>query len=93
MNELKEFIGRLHASYNVTNVILTSDHGFLLNDIDFKEKDKHPVKEDFVEKKTRYYLTRKDDDADESDKMFHGFLNTMLKIIFSYFVTSFYRFV
>lgn len=61
INELVEFIGRLHASYNVTNVILTSDHGFLLNDIEFKEKDKHPVKEDNVEKKTRYYLTRHDD--------------------------------
>ena len=58
--ELVEFIGRLHASYNVSNVILTSDHGFLLNDIEFKDKDKQPVKEDYVEKKTRYYLTRSD---------------------------------
>lgn len=61
VDELVEFIGRLHASYNVSNVILTSDHGFLLNDIEFKEKDKHPVKEDHIEKKTRYYLTRRDD--------------------------------
>ena len=68
VNELVEFIGRLHASYNVTNVILTSDHGFLLNDIEFKEKDKHPVKEDFVEKKTRYYLTRRDDIVDGATK-------------------------
>ena len=68
VNELVEFIGRLHASYNVTNVILTSDHGFLLNDIVFKEKDKHPVKEDFVEKKTRYYLTRRDDIVDGATK-------------------------
>lgn len=64
VDELVEFISRLHASYNVSNVILTSDHGFLLNDIEFKEKDKHPVKEDFVEKKTRYYLTRRNDEQD-----------------------------
>jgi len=61
VEELVEFIGRLHASYNISNVILTSDHGFLLNDIEFREKDKHQVKEDHVEKKTRYYLTRRDD--------------------------------
>ena len=61
IDELVDFINKLHGSYNVTNVILTSDHGFLLNDIEFKEKDKHQVKEDHVEKKTRYYLTRRDD--------------------------------
>ena len=61
VDELVDFINKLHGSYKVTNVILTSDHGFLLNDIEFKEKDKHQVKEDHVEKKTRYYLTRRDD--------------------------------
>ena len=68
VDELVEFIGRLHASYNISNVILTSDHGFILNDIEFKEKDKHPVKEDHIEKKTRYYLTRRNDDADGATK-------------------------
>ena len=42
-------------------MILTADHGFLFEDKEFAEKDKHPVKEDCFEKKTRYYLTRKDD--------------------------------
>ena len=64
INQLVEFIGRLHASYNITNVIVTSDHGFLFNDIEFKEKDKHPVKEEHVEKKPRYYLTRRSDTAE-----------------------------
>ena len=42
----------------MTNVIVTSDHGFLFNDIVFEDKGKHPVTEDNIEKKTRYYLTQ-----------------------------------
>ena len=61
ISKLREFIQRLHASYNVNNVILIADHGFLFEDKEFADKDKHPVKEDSIEKKTRYYLTRKDD--------------------------------
>lgn len=61
INKLRDFIQRLHASYNIHNVILTADHGFLFEDKEFAEKDKHPVKEDCIEKKTRYYLTRRDD--------------------------------
>jgi len=61
INKLRDFIQRLHATYNIHNVILTADHGFLFEDKEFEEKDKHPVKEDCIEKKTRYYLTRRDD--------------------------------
>ncbi len=61
INKLRDFIQRLHATYNINNVILTADHGFLFEDKEFAEKDKHPVKEDCIEKKTRYYLTRRDD--------------------------------
>lgn len=61
INKLRDFIQRIHATYNIHNVILTADHGFLFEDKEFAEKDKHPVKEDCFEKKTRYYLTRKDD--------------------------------
>jgi len=55
--ELKELIGSLHSSQNVTNVILTADHGFLYNDMPFADKDKHRISEDTVELKTRYYLS------------------------------------
>ena len=58
VKELASLVNTLHASLNVTNVIVTSDHGFLFNDIAFEDKDKHPVTEETVEKKTRYYLTR-----------------------------------
>lgn len=61
INKLRNFIQSLHASYNINNVILTADHGFLFEDKEFAEKDKHPVKEDCIEKKTRYYLTRRDE--------------------------------
>lgn len=57
INQLTILISRLHASWNVNNVILTSDHGFIYNDIRFEEKDKHSVTEYCIEKKTRYYLT------------------------------------
>ena len=57
IEQLTVLIKRLHASWNVTNVIVTSDHGFIYNDMVFEEKDKHSVNEDYIEKKTRYYLT------------------------------------
>lgn len=57
VNELKDFIATLHATYNVTNVIVTSDHGFLYNDVEYNDTNKHKVPEDAIELKTRYYLT------------------------------------
>lgn len=59
VDELVQLINSLHGTYNVNDVLLTSDHGFLLNDIQFEEKDKIPVpsSENPLEKKTRYYLT------------------------------------
>lgn len=57
IEQLAVLIKRLHATWNVTNVIITSDHGFIYNDMIFEDKDKHSINEDFIEKKTRYYLT------------------------------------
>uniref|UniRef100_UPI004024E540 BREX-1 system phosphatase PglZ type A n=1 Tax=Prevotella sp. TaxID=59823 RepID=UPI004024E540 len=57
ITELTTLISRLHATWNVYDVLLTADHGFLYNDIEFEEKDKHNVTDESVEKKTRYYLT------------------------------------
>ena len=64
--ELKDWIKKLHATFNVTRVILTSDHGFLYNDIQFTEKDKHHVTEKAVEINSRYYLTESSADASEA---------------------------
>lgn len=57
IEQLAVLIKRLHSTWNVTNVIVTSDHGFVYNDMVFEEKDKHSINEDYIEKKTRYYLT------------------------------------
>ena len=57
IKDLATMIPKIHASYNVTELFVTSDHGFLFNDIEFTEKDKHKVEEDTLEKSSRYYLT------------------------------------
>ncbi len=65
VEQLAVLIRRLHASWNVVDVLLTADHGFIYNDIDFEEKDKHPVTaQGIVEKKTRYYLSQQADAQD-----------------------------
>jgi hypothetical protein len=58
INELDDLVHKIHETYNVTEVYITSDHGFLFNDQEFKEKDKHKVAEDVLEKSSRYYLTK-----------------------------------
>ena len=57
IEQLTVLIRKLHSSWNVTNVILPSDHGFIYNDMRFEEKDKHSLTEEFIQNKTRYYLT------------------------------------
>lgn len=68
IEDLTVLVRRLHATWNVTNVIVTSDHGFIYNDMNFEDKDKHSITEEFIEKKTRYYLTESDDDIDGMSK-------------------------
>lgn len=57
VEQLTSLVRRCHASWNVHNVLVTADHGFLYNDIKFTDKDKHSITEEVIEKKTRYYLT------------------------------------
>ena len=57
INELSEFVLSALASYNFERVIITSDHGFLFNDIAIQEKDKQSITEEAAERKSRYYLT------------------------------------
>ena len=63
IQQITKLVNSLHASFNVANVIVTSDHGFLYNDIEFEEKDKQTISEEVIEKKTRYYLTKSDEDV------------------------------
>lgn len=57
INQLAVLIKRIHATWNVRSVILTSDHGFIYNDMQFGDKDKHQIQEPALESKTRYYLS------------------------------------
>ena len=63
IEQLAVLVKRLHATWNVINVAVTADHGFIYNDMKFEDKDKHSVSDSSIEKKTRYYLT------ESSDKM------------------------
>lgn len=63
IKELATMIPKIHASYNVTEIYITSDHGFLFNDMAFADKDKHKIEEDCMERSTRYYLTKSKADA------------------------------
>lgn len=60
VNELSEFVLSSLATYNFEKVIVTSDHGFLFNDIIIQEKDKQTITEEASERKSRYYLTTSD---------------------------------
>ncbi len=63
INELEMLVHKIHETYNVTEVYITSDHGFLFNDQEFANKDKHKVTEEVQEKSSRYYLTKVADAA------------------------------
>ena len=58
--DIATMVKKIHSSYNVTEVYVTADHGFLFNDMEFAEKDKLKVTDNALERKSRYYLT---DDA------------------------------
>lgn len=60
ISDLARFIAYLHDAMNVTEVFVTSDHGFLFNDIEFADKDKLPVNEETMERKSRYYIAASD---------------------------------
>lgn len=57
ITQLQKLINLLHGSWNIYDIALTSDHGFIYNDILFEDKDKHSIEDATIEKKTRYYLT------------------------------------
>lgn len=42
ITELGKFVNKVHHTYNVTRVFITSDHGFIYNDQEVEEKDKEP---------------------------------------------------
>lgn len=61
--DLEQLVGFIHDTANVTEIYITSDHGFLYNDKVFLDKDKEKVNDDYMELTTRYYLTENDHDV------------------------------
>ena len=61
IDQLAALVHRIHMTFNVTDIYITSDHGFLFEDKAFEDKDKHQVSDADIEKKTRYYLTTSDE--------------------------------
>lgn len=57
IEELEKVITNIFDIGNVMHVYITSDHGFLYNDMTFEDKDKLDVDDSDIEKKSRYYLT------------------------------------
>jgi uncharacterized protein (TIGR02687 family) len=58
INELKRFVKTLHATMNVSKVLITADHGFLYNDREIEEKDKENMPgTDALQTHNRYVLT------------------------------------
>lgn len=64
IDELAKFVYSLHMTLNCYNVIITSDHGFIFNDLKFEDKDKISIKEDAIESSSRYYLTHNADNIE-----------------------------
>lgn len=63
IEEISNLIIQLHSSLGMANVTLTSDHGFLFNDIVFEEKDKHTIENrDYIERKSRYFISNEKKD-------------------------------
>ncbi len=57
IEEIARAVHSILSSFNVADVFITSDHGFLLNDIEFEDKDKQQMPEVGIDRKSRYYLT------------------------------------
>lgn len=62
IEDLAKVIAKIHDDGNIYHVYLTSDHGFLYNDMVFEDKDKLDINDDYLEKRSRYYLTRSCDE-------------------------------
>lgn len=60
ITELKLFLPKVHHTYNVAKVLITSDHGFLYNDRKISEKEKEdPVSPEPVMASNRYEVCTK----------------------------------
>lgn len=58
IDEIKRLVKSLHATYNVSKVIITADHGFLYNDREIEDKDLENISESNpMTSHNRYFIT------------------------------------
>lgn len=71
IEKIRTIVRKLHNSWNVKNVIITSDHGFIYNDIKIDSTNLYKVDDSVIdaEKGTRYYLTDSNKEIDEIVKL------------------------
>ena len=71
LEKIRTVIKKLHNSWNVKNVIVTSDHGFIYNDIKIDSTNLYKVDDTIVDKEkgTRYYLTDSNKEINEIVKL------------------------
>jgi len=62
--ELARFIKLLHSSYNVTNVLVTADHGFLYNDEKIVDKELEKLPSKTLISHNRYFVTKDNHDQE-----------------------------
>ncbi len=58
IDEIKRLVKSLHATYNVSKVIITADHGFLYNDREIEDKDLESISDpNPLTSHNRYFIT------------------------------------
>lgn len=60
VKDIANVVRKIHNHCSTANIIITSDHGFIYNDMPFAENDKTAITEEAIEQKSRYYLTNSD---------------------------------
>ena len=70
IENVRTLVRKLHNSWYVNKVIITSDHGFVYNDIKIEGPNLESVEDDIYEKQkgSRYYLTASDKVSDKIAK-------------------------
>ena len=58
IDEIKRLVKSLHATFNVSKVIITADHGFLYNDREIEDKDLETISDpNTMNSHNRYFIT------------------------------------
>ncbi len=58
IDEIKRLVKSLHATYNVSKVIITADHGFLYNDREIEDKDLESISDPIpLTSHNRYFIS------------------------------------